>query len=585
MKLTIRKRGTLGFFLMMCIVMLITPNIVFGEEPLDSDIENAETNTNLVLSKEEQKKSPRITANFSMLLHGVGKAYGIQNDLAIMSTYVFESPQGIKVDFNDMSYYAGLSYTVYQATTNAQGKFTVGSALQSNISIGYNEVLDLSGYAEGTYIILFKSYMIVGDVDVYDSGHALINIERVSATVDVNGPHGNINPDNLEVGASKGHATSNWVIKDSNNKVVASYEDNDDLTTILNTLPEGEYTLSNIATITSKLGNEIESEEVSKDFIIRHPESSTTVDKNVNPEVITGTQKIEDSTLTWVIKDSNNKIIDSGTGSTIPNNIIKDLEDGSYKVEFTETSPEGETHTSNGSFIIRYPKSETNVDKPYNPDSVTGEQKLDDSTLSWEIKDSNGVVIESGTGNTISDNILHNLQEGNYTVEFTETSTEGESHASTGSFIIRHPETSITIDNTTNPDTIVGEQKIPDSELTWVIKDENGSIVANGTGNTVPKEIIDQLDNGDYIVEFTETSPENETHTSIAEFTINKNNSVKEDTGSSTNNKKVTVSVDKGLVHTSDDIFNKIPMYTVVMIMCVGLYYCFKRKKTSTSHI
>ncbi|MBL1229707.1 LPXTG cell wall anchor domain-containing protein [Enterococcus sp. BWB1-3] len=380
--------------------------------------------------------------------------------------------------------------------------------------------LDVSGFSDGEYTVQINAigYTDWGDGELdpqYWTTPIKIELKSTDAAVI---PDATYNPNSIDT--SFQGDDNNWVIKNEAGEVVAqgSGEVIDD--SILSTLGEGNYTVENTATATTKKGSEVPPTTVTGTFTIRHPESTTTVDKPINPDSITGTQKITDSVLTWEIKDSSGTVVASGTGNEVPQSIIDGLEDGDYTVKFTETSPEGEPHATEGSFTIRYPETTTTVDKPVNPDSITGTQKIPGSELTWEIKDSEGRVVKSGTGSEVPQDIINALENGEYIVEFTEISPEGETHTTNGSFTVRHPEATVSIDKTENPDSITGGQKIPDSELTWVIKDKDGTIIAEGAGNTVPQDVISGLTPGNYTVEFTEISPEGESSVAIQEFVI-----------------------------------------------------------------
>lgn len=199
-----------------------------------------------------------------------------------------------------------------------------------------------------------------------DVAYVKINIRRAKATVEVNGPYGTINPDTLSAGhvndetGDESSTKISWTLTGPGGFSLSgtSQAELDGLLAkgpdgrYLNpSLVEGDYTLSNTATVTTDYGNDVNDTE-STNFKIRYPLTTTTVDKNESPTSITGTQTIPDSTLTWVINDSNGETVARGSGANVPPTAFEDLPAGSYTVEFTETSPENLTHTSSGAFII-----------------------------------------------------------------------------------------------------------------------------------------------------------------------------------------------------------------------------------------
>lgn len=326
-----------------------------------------------------------------------------------------------------------------------------------------------------------------------------------------------INPESLTGTKKIENSELTWTIYDKNNQPIATGPGNEVPMTVIKALADGEYTVK-----FTEMSPEAISDTSSGEFKIRRPESTTTVDKPINPESLTGTQKLPDSSLGWVIYDKDGKPIASGLGSEVPSSEMKELENGDYKIEFTETSTDGDTHSSSDTFEIRRPETTTIVDKPVNPASVTGTQKLPESSLEWVIYDSDGKTVASGVGNEVPLSEIEGLKDGDYKVKFTETSPEGLTHSSSDEFKLRHPETTTTVDKTVNPESITGTQKHPESSLGWVIYDKEGKPVASGTGGKVPQSEMDALADGDYTVAFTETTPEGLTDTSKGKFSINK---------------------------------------------------------------
>ena len=323
------------------------------------------------------------------------------------------------------------------------------------------------------------------------------SIRRPDPVVAVEKP---FNPKEITAGLELPNSTGSWEIFDESGTVVAS---GTDITTIPVPTLEGKYTVKVRETSVEGLFKDAET-----NFEIRYPKATVTVDKPFNPEKITATNKIPDSTVTWEIKDENGKVINSGTGLDIP----VPVEEGKYTVTVTETSPEGEISIAKTNFQIRHPEATVTVDKPFNPEKITATNKIPDSTVTWEMKDETGKVINSGTGLDIP----VPDEEGKYTVAVTEASPEGETSIAVAKFEIRHPEATVAVDKHFNPEKITATNKIPDSTVTWEIKDENGKVVNSGTG----LDILVPTEEGKYKVIVVETSPEGERSNAETNFEI-----------------------------------------------------------------
>ena len=323
------------------------------------------------------------------------------------------------------------------------------------------------------------------------------SIRRPDPVVAVEKP---FNPKEITAGLELPNSTGSWEIFDESGTVVAS---GTDITTIPVPTLEGKYTVKVRETSVEGLFKDAET-----NFEIRYPKATVTVDKPFNPEKITATNKIPDSTVTWEIKDENGKVINSGTGLDIP----VPVEEGKYTVTVTETSPEGEISIAKTNFQIRHPEATVTVDKPFNPEKITATNKIPDSTVTWEMKDETGKVINSGTGL----DLLVPDEEGKYQVAVTEISPEGESSIANVDFEIRHPKAEVIVDKAINPEKITGTHKIPDSEVYWVITDEDGKAIASGVGTEIPVP----EDEGKYQVTLVEKSPEGEISSDRKKFEV-----------------------------------------------------------------
>ncbi|EUJ25962.1 hypothetical protein [Listeria cornellensis] len=485
--------------------MVISSVAVLAQMPNMMEVVAADK-ADMTSSATSKKKTEAITP-FTIMQFDVNNEDGFNVGL-VGNFRIFDLTSRLQADYMNKNEFGDkLTYEI-RDFANAS------TVLKAETEIDYAGTIDISNLSDGKYYIVLKSYSVFG----YDTGTMIVNVQHVVATVGVTGEHGKINPNKLTAGSDKANAETAWTIKDANGTVIetgaGSIPDS-----VLSGLKEGSYTIENTATIVTEYGNTV-ANTATDTFLIRHPESTTTVDKAINPNGITGGQKIADSTLSWEIKNSDGIVLATGSGKDVPKATITGLAEGSYTVSFTELSPEGETHESTGSFLIRHPESTTTVDKAINPSAIIGGQKIADSTLSWEIKNSDGTVIATGSGKDVPKATITGLAEGSYAVSFTELSPEGETHESTGSFLIRHPESTTTIDKAINPSAITGGQKIPESTLSWEIKNSDGTVIATGIGKDVPKATVTGLEEGTYTASFTELSPEGEIHESTGSFLI-----------------------------------------------------------------
>ncbi|MDW5524156.1 LPXTG cell wall anchor domain-containing protein [Carnobacterium maltaromaticum] len=362
---------------------------------------------------------------------------------------------------------------VYWVITDEDGK-AIASGVGTEIPVPEDE---------GKYQVTLVEKSPEGEIS---SDRKKFEVRHPEATVAVDQP---FNPEKITATNKISDSTVTWEIVDENGVVISSGTGLD----IPVPIEEGKY---KVLVTENSPENEISVAETS--FEIRHPQAEVEVDKAVNPEKITGSQKILDSTLTWEITDQDGTVISSGTGSDIP----VPTDNGHYTVTVTETSPENETSVSSSDFEIRHPKATAEVDKPVNPGKLTAGQKLPDSTLTWEVRDLAGNLISTGSG---TDAEVPKL-EGHYQLITTETSLEGEAHTTSVNFEVRYPKAEVEVSKPINPETITGGQKIPDSELTWEITDESGTVISSGSGKDIPVP----TENGTYTVKITETSPEGE---------------------------------------------------------------------------
>ena len=123
----------------------------------------------------------------------------------------------------------------------------------------------------------------------------------------------------------------------------------------------------------------------------------------------------------------------------------------------------GQTDTASDTFTIRHPDPSITINKPINPDTITGTPNLPagESELSWQIVDSNGKVVASGKGSTVPKSVLDKLPSGKYKVIFTETDlTTNETATTEQNFTIQAKAKTVSATRRKTPAT--GDTSAPD---------------------------------------------------------------------------------------------------------------------------
>lgn len=163
---------------------------------------------------------------------------------------------------------------------------------------------------------------------------------------------------------------------------------------------------------------------------------------------------------------------------------------------------------------------QTSVNKPINPTEIKNTADHPDATIRWEIKDTDGNVVLSGDSLIIAEDLLENLPDGSYSIStIAESATKyGNpiSASDSDTFVIRRPQASVVIDAPIDPESVTVGQKLPDSTLTWTLKDSDGNILETGSGTDVPIP----AEPGVYTVEAKEVSTEGLVSVAIDTFEI-----------------------------------------------------------------
>lgn len=110
--------------------------------------------------------------------------------------------------------------------------------------------------------------------------------------------------------------------------------------------PDGDYEVQLTAgSVPVRAANAVATDRAS--FSMRFPRAGVALDSNKNPTRASGSAAIADSTLSWEVLPTGPSApggptsAPSGTGDTVPAATLAALPDGSYRVTFTELSPEG----------------------------------------------------------------------------------------------------------------------------------------------------------------------------------------------------------------------------------------------------
>ncbi len=201
---------------------------------------------------------------------------------------------------------------------------------------------------------------------------------------------------------------------------------------------------------------------------------------------------------------------------------LQGLDDGTYTVTFTETSPEGLTKDGSINITIKkdpvlVPQAQISVDRPINPRSITGDKKLVDSKLEWAISDATA-ILHTGEGKIVTQSLIDTLPSGVYEVSFTETSVTGLVSKVSSTITMRYPNPVISVDKAVNPTKIEATPAITESAMKWIITSATGDI-KSGTGLVIDGA-LNNLEAGTYTVVFTETSPEGLEKSASATFDV-----------------------------------------------------------------
>ncbi|WP_166082628.1 hypothetical protein [Erysipelothrix anatis] len=350
----------------------------------------------------------------------------------------------------------------------------------------------------GTYQVSFKETTVKGlESEVSET----ITMRYPNPTVTVDKAE---NPTKIEATPAIAESTLKWVITSATGDIKSGtgsviVED-------LQGLADGTYTVTFTETSPEGLTKDANATFTTKTDVVL-PEVGMTIDRYYNPTSITGSKKLSDSTLEWTI-GYGLTTVHTGTGAAIPQDILEGLDAGRYFVTYVERSATGETSRKLDEFEVRYPNPTVTVDKAENPTKIEATPAIAESTLKWVITSATG-DIKSGAGSVIVED-LQGLDDGTYTVTFTETSPEGLTKDGSINITIKKdpvlvPQAQISVDRPINPRSITGDKKLVDSKLEWAISDAT-AILHTGEGKIVTQSLIDTLPSGVYEVSFTETS-------------------------------------------------------------------------------
>ncbi len=202
---------------------------------------------------------------------------------------------------------------------------------------------DFSIVAETEFIAIYHKH-IPQNHFLPDTWSISFNNEKITADTTVDRT---LNPHQIVNTSNRPEAVIDWIIKDADNEIVLSGTGALIDQTLLDALPDGVYSVSIVANGQTKYGNPLSAQD-SDTFVILKPQANVYVEKPTNPDIVTVNKKLPDSNLSWVLKDSQGNIVDTGMGNDVP--VPTEL--GVYTIEATETSVDGLVSTASGTFEI-----------------------------------------------------------------------------------------------------------------------------------------------------------------------------------------------------------------------------------------
>lgn len=250
---------------------------------------------------------------------------------------------------------------------------------------------------------------------------------------------------------------------------------------IFSELDKGNYALEAEASskpyaLTSGISETVKSTEKAEFEVTKaaplKPSASVTISSEVNPLDILGTQSLEESEISWVVKDSKDKEVASEKTNQVYIPVLKDLSAGNYTATFTETATDGTKSTADTAFKIVKPAIKLDVTKKDPAEIKAQPSGVDGNTFYWEIVKGEE-VISFGDTVDVDNALLNNLEKGDYTINFKEIDAYANESETNATFAISEKGNAGVIDEDTT---------IVDGGTGEVIGGDNN----NGTPNETP---------------------------------------------------------------------------------------------------
>jgi len=390
---------------------------------------------------------------------------------------------------------AGAVYSIYKDEALSDKAIDIttdenGIAESGDLPLGtyyVKETTSPSGYNpdETVYMVTLKDEAI-GEVDT----NTTVTVESAEQPVRIEIGKKDITADEELPGAT-------LTIRDENGNEVESWVSTTEPHTI--SLPEGKYTLTEVAAPSGYATAETIEFTVTKTLDVQHVEME---DKPLEAEIsktdITTGEELPGATLQ--VKDSDGNLIEEWVSTDTPHKI--NLPQGTYTL--TEvTAPDGYTTAETITFTIKDTREIQRVEMKDSPNytlisktDITTGKELPGATL--QVKDKSGNLIEEWVSTTEPHKIY--LPDGDYTL--TEISApSGYSTAETIEFTVQDEKTVKTVTMQDKPLTVeISKKDVTNGEelpgATLQVKDEKGNLIEEWVSTDTPHTI--NLSTGKY---------------------------------------------------------------------------------------
>lgn len=164
------------------------------------------------------------------------------------------------------------------------------------------------------------------------------------------------------------------------------------------------------------------------------------------------------------------------------------------------------------------------VENKVNPEYIDAIDNDMANTLEWEILDSSDKKVAGGSGISVNVNTISELEDGDYSVIFTEKNSDGANTSRDSNFERVNPNVTVEAESE-NPTAIsISRSKADNSELSWTLTGDNNH-VSEGQELTVGNSLMTSLKKGTYVFTVVETDIYDKTDTVTHEFTVTEDGS------------------------------------------------------------